>query len=156
MAIIGIDFDGTVVTHDFPKIGKDIGAVPVLKKLVENGHKLILFTMRSDIDEVTSDDYNIHKQGGKYLSEAVKWFMNNNVPLFGINENPEQHAWTTSPKPYCHIFSFHFSSFHPCHSHALSNTEQDFLFRIVKHIIYFFFAFSANHSHKNLFHNDLF
>lgn len=60
--------------------------------------------MRSDIDEVTSDDYNIHKQGGKYLSEAVKWFMNNNVPLFGINENPEQHAWTTSPKPYCHIY----------------------------------------------------
>lgn len=56
MAIIGIDFDGTVVTHDFPKIGKDIGAVPILKRLVDNGHKLILFTMRSDIDEVTSDD----------------------------------------------------------------------------------------------------
>lgn len=104
MAIIGIDFDGTVVTHDFPKIGKDIGAVPILKRLVENGHKLILFTMRSDIDEVTSDDYNIHKQGGKYLSEAVKWFMDNNIPLFGINENPEQHTWTTSPKPYCHIY----------------------------------------------------
>lgn len=31
MAIIGIDFDGTVVTHDFPKIGKDIGAVTILK-----------------------------------------------------------------------------------------------------------------------------
>lgn len=89
MAIIGIDFDGTVVTHDFPKIGKDIGAVTILKRLVENGHKLILFTMRSDIDEVTSDDYNIHKQGGKYLSEAVQWFMDNNIPLFGINENPE-------------------------------------------------------------------
>ena len=104
MAIIGIDFDGTVVTHDFPKIGKDIGAVPVLRKLVDNGHKLILFTMRSDIDEDTSDDYNIHKQGGKYLSEAVQWFMDNNIPLFGINENPEQRTWTTSPKPYCHIY----------------------------------------------------
>lgn len=92
MAIIGIDFDGTVVTHDFPKIGKDIGAVPVLRKLVDNGHKLILFTMRSDIDEVTSDDYNIHKQGGKYLSEAVQWFTDNDIPLFGINENPEQHT----------------------------------------------------------------
>lgn len=32
MAIIGIDFDGTVVTHDFPKIGKNIGAVPILKR----------------------------------------------------------------------------------------------------------------------------
>jgi hypothetical protein len=38
---INIDFDGTCVTHDFPNIGTDIG-IPVLKKLVANGHKLIL------------------------------------------------------------------------------------------------------------------
>lgn len=43
--IIAVDFDGTCVTHEFPKVGRDIGAVPVLRKLVENGHKLILFTM---------------------------------------------------------------------------------------------------------------
>lgn len=30
--ILGLDFDGTCVTHEFPKIGKDIGAIPVLKK----------------------------------------------------------------------------------------------------------------------------
>lgn len=30
---IVIDFDGTCVTHEFPLVGKDIGAVPVLKKL---------------------------------------------------------------------------------------------------------------------------
>lgn len=34
---IAIDFDGTCVSNDFPKIGKDIGAVPVLKELVEKG-----------------------------------------------------------------------------------------------------------------------
>lgn len=33
MAIIGIDFDGTVVTHDFPKIGKDIGARACIEKI---------------------------------------------------------------------------------------------------------------------------
>ena len=33
--VIGLDFDGTVVSHAFPGIGKDIGAVPILKKLVE-------------------------------------------------------------------------------------------------------------------------
>lgn len=44
--IIAVDFDGTCVTHDFPRVGKDIGAVPVLKELVECGHKLILHTMR--------------------------------------------------------------------------------------------------------------
>lgn len=43
-----LDFDGTVLTHDFPELGKDIGAIPVLKKIVANGHKLVLFTMRSD------------------------------------------------------------------------------------------------------------
>ena len=36
--IIAIDFDGTCVTHDYTRIGKDFGAVPVLKKIVENGH----------------------------------------------------------------------------------------------------------------------
>lgn len=48
--IIGIDFDGTCVTHEFPDVGKDIGATPVLKELTDKGHKLILFTMRSDIE----------------------------------------------------------------------------------------------------------
>lgn len=46
MAIIGIDFDGTVVTHDFPKIGKDIGAVPVLRN-----HPLLL-RKQKDITKV--------------------------------------------------------------------------------------------------------
>lgn len=33
--VINIDFDGTVVTHDYPKIGKNIGSIPVLKRLVK-------------------------------------------------------------------------------------------------------------------------
>ena len=44
--IIAIDFDGTCVTHEYPKIGKDIGAVDTLRALVAKGHKLILWTMR--------------------------------------------------------------------------------------------------------------
>lgn len=48
---IAIDFDGTCVTPEYPEIGKDIGAVPVLKRLVENGHKLILHTMRGEPKE---------------------------------------------------------------------------------------------------------
>lgn len=49
--IIAVDFDGTCVTYEFPKVGKDIGAVPVLKELVEKGHKIILYTMRSHPDK---------------------------------------------------------------------------------------------------------
>ena len=90
-----IDFDGTVVTHEFPRVGKDIGAVPVLKKLVANGHKLILFTMRSD-------RLFLNFNGGvrHVLDEAVKWFENNDIPLYGINTNPEQKDWTDSPKAF--------------------------------------------------------
>ena len=86
--IIGIDFDGTCVTHEFPDIGKDIGAIPVLRKLVENGHQLILFTMRSE----------------EYLEEAVRWFERNGIELYGIQTNPDQAKWTTSPKAYCQLY----------------------------------------------------
>ena len=85
---IAIDFDGTCVTHDYPRIGKDIHAIPVLNKLVSNGHKLILNTMRS----------------GKELDDAVNWFKENNIELFGINENPTQKTWTNSPKVYAHMY----------------------------------------------------
>lgn len=46
--IIAVDFDDTCVKHEFPRVGEEIGAVKVLKLLVANGHKLILWTMRSD------------------------------------------------------------------------------------------------------------
>lgn len=94
-----IDFDGTVVTHDFPKVGKDIGAVPVLRELVEKGHKLILFTMRSDVENVPSPEFP-GTFTGKYLTDAVTWFKKNNIPLYGVQSNPTQHKWTTSPKAY--------------------------------------------------------
>lgn len=90
MAFIVVDFDGTCVTHTFPGIGEDIGAVPVLKELVKNGHDLILFTMRSNKPE--SDQF--------YLLDAIEWFKKNDIPLFGIQTNPTQRTWTTSPKAY--------------------------------------------------------
>lgn len=101
---ICIDFDGTCVTHEFPKVGKDIGAMPVLNKIANAGHNLILFTMRSDIEEVTSNDYGIHKQAGNYLTDAVNWFKENNIKLYGININPSQTTWTKSPKAYGQLY----------------------------------------------------
>ena len=85
---IAVDFDGTCVTHDYPRIGKEIGAVKVLKRLVEAGHKLILNTMRS----------------GKELQDAIHWFNENEIELYGVNENPTQKRWTTSPKVYAHMY----------------------------------------------------
>jgi hypothetical protein len=102
---ICIDFDGTCVTHEFPKVGKDIGAVPVLKELVENGHKLILFTMRSDKHDnkgFSSCVPQIHN--GNFLTDAVNWFKQNDIPLHGIQINPQQTEWTTSPKAYGQLY----------------------------------------------------
>lgn len=102
--IFGIDFDGTCVTHEFPQIGKDIGAEPVLKAIVEAGHRLVLWTMRSDVDAPASTDPTIISKPGPYLTEAVNWFETRGIPLWGINNNPEQSSWTQSPKAYCNIY----------------------------------------------------
>jgi len=85
---IAIDFDGTCVTHEYPNIGRDIGAVPVLKRLVEAGHKLILNTMRS----------------GPQLEAAVNWFKDHDIPLYGVNEDPGQKEWTQSPKVFANMY----------------------------------------------------
>jgi len=101
MAILCIDFDGTCITHEYPLVGKDIGAVPVLKKLVEAGHQLILFTMRSNLEGISPVTEKIENGG---LQDAVNWFKDNDIPLFGINENPGQKDWTSSPKVYAHFY----------------------------------------------------
>lgn len=85
---IAVDFDGTCVTHEYPRVGKEIGAARVLSRLVEEGHKLILFTMRS----------------GESLVDAEKWFEIHGIPLYGIQTNPTQSSWTQSPKAYAHLY----------------------------------------------------
>ena len=96
--VIAIDFDGTCVSHEFPKVGKDIGAVPVLKKVVERGHKLILHTMRGDgqsfycgeLCKMEDVKNKVNPVAISILDDAVKWFFDNHIPLYGINNNPQQ------------------------------------------------------------------
>lgn len=88
MTIIAIDFDGTCVTHEYPRIGKEIGASYILRALVDNGCCLVLNTMRS----------------GKELAEAKEWFDEHNIPLYGLNATPGQTSWTQSPKVYAHLY----------------------------------------------------
>jgi hypothetical protein len=85
---IAIDFDGTCVSYEYPSVGKDIGAQAILKRIVENGGKLILWTMRS----------------GKQLDDAIEWFRANEIPLFGIQANPTQFTWTKSNKCYAKLY----------------------------------------------------
>ena len=90
---IVLDFDGTVVKHAYPAVGEDIGAVPILKRLVANGCNLLLNTMRS------------HDSAGvDTLQPALDWFEARGLPLYGVNENPTQREWTSSPKVYGNLY----------------------------------------------------
>lgn len=87
--IIAVDFDGTCVEHEYPHIGLDVeGAVETLRALNKEGHRIILNTMRS----------------GEKLEAAVKWFKERKIELWGVNKNPEQGEWTSSPKVYAHLY----------------------------------------------------
>lgn len=85
---IAVDFDGTCVKHKYPLVGEDVdGAVSVLKELVRKGHKIILYTMRN----------------GDTLDDAISWFIDNDIELWGINRNPEQYRWSPSSKVFANL-----------------------------------------------------
>lgn len=91
---ICVDFDGTLVDHRYPEIGEPVpGAINWLKKLQRHGAKIILFTMRSDTEVA-----------GPLLREAVDYLTKNGVKLYGVNRNPDQDRWTSSPKAYGDIY----------------------------------------------------
>tara|TARA_R110002096_G_C14661910_1_gene728308 strand:+ start:5550 stop:6011 length:462 start_codon:yes stop_codon:yes gene_type:complete len=105
--VFAVDFDGTCTAFAFPLVGKEIGAAPVLKELVANGHKIILFTMRSDKANPTSDSDEIMTTDlphNHFLTDAVNWFKSHDIPLYGINHNPGQETWTDSTKPYANYY----------------------------------------------------
>jgi hydroxymethylpyrimidine pyrophosphatase-like HAD family hydrolase len=73
---IAVDFDGTIVTHEYPNIGKEIPfAIQTLKMLQKDGHKLILWSVRE----------------GKLLNEAVQWCRKRGLEFYAINRDyPEE------------------------------------------------------------------
>lgn len=88
-----IDFDGTIVDHRYPDIGEPVpGAIKWLRKLQSSGALLILYTMRAD------------DPGRELLSDAVRYLQEEGIELFGINRNPHQDSWTSSPKAYGELY----------------------------------------------------
>lgn len=75
--VIAVDFDGTIVTHEYPKIGRDIPfAIDTLKRLQQNPQiQLVLWTVRE----------------GKELEEAVEYCKNKGLEFYAVNNNyPEE------------------------------------------------------------------
>lgn len=89
---IAVDFDGTIVDHEFPKIGKTKPfAFEALKELEKKGHRLILWTYRH----------------GEHLDAAVEFCKENGIEFYAVNKSyPEEQfdPETTSRKLDCDMF----------------------------------------------------
>lgn len=74
--VIAVDFDGTIVKHRYPEIGPEIPfAVETLLKLQDEGHKLILWSVRE----------------GELLDEAVEWCRVRGLEFYAVNRDyPEE------------------------------------------------------------------
>ena len=73
---IAVDFDGTIVEDEYPKIGKPIlFAFDTMKKLQDEGHRLILWTYRKE----------------KALDAAVQFCEDNGIIFYAVNKSfPEE------------------------------------------------------------------
>lgn len=73
---IAVDFDGTIVRHRYPAIGAEVPfAVQTLKMLAQEGHQLILWSVRE----------------GDLLQEAVDWCRERGLEFYAVNRDfPEE------------------------------------------------------------------
>ncbi|HZL08482.1 MAG TPA: hydrolase [Prolixibacteraceae bacterium] len=76
--VIAIDFDGTIVEHRYPFIGKIRPfAFETLEALQVKGHRLILWSHRA----------------GKKLDEAVKFCSAHGIEFYAVNKNYPEEVW---------------------------------------------------------------
>ena len=67
---IAVDFDGTIVEHRYPAIGKERPfATATLRQLMADGHKLLLWSVRE----------------GETLQEAIDWCKERGVRFYAAN-----------------------------------------------------------------------
>lgn len=70
--IFAVNFDGTIVEYEFPKIGKELpGAIDVMKELQIAGHKIIIWTCREN----------------EHIYEMMEWFNDMWFQPNAINKN---------------------------------------------------------------------
>ena len=69
---IAVDFDGTIVEHKYPEIGKEKPfAIQTLRTLQQEGNRIILFTSRE----------------GELLDDAVAYCHKKGLDFFAVNSN---------------------------------------------------------------------
>ena len=83
--IIAVDFDGTIVKHEYPRIGTEIPfAIDTLKRLQQSpDYQLILWTVRQGVE----------------LQEALDFCKNQGLEFYAVNSNyPEELAEYNEPR----------------------------------------------------------
>ena len=83
--IIAVDFDGTIVKHEYPKIGRELPfAIDTLKRLQQSPeYQLILWTVREGVE----------------LQEALEFCRNRGLEFYAVNSNyPEEDAEHNEPR----------------------------------------------------------
>lgn len=79
--VIAVDFDGTIVEHRYPEIGKEIPfATATLRQPIVDGHELILWTVRE----------------GELLNDAVEYCRKRGVTFFAVNRDFEEEDGSNS------------------------------------------------------------
>jgi hypothetical protein len=88
--IIAVDFDGTVVEHAYPRIGRPIPfAIETLLQLQKDGHTLVMWSVRS----------------GSLLQEAVDYCESKGLKFYAANKNhPEEDPAKASRKLDADLF----------------------------------------------------
>ena len=78
---IAVDFDGTIVDHKYPEIGKEKPfAIETLIQLQQEGNRLILWTSRE----------------GELLEAAIKFCHDRGLDFYAVNSNQPRGALFTS------------------------------------------------------------
>ena len=79
---IAVDFDGTIVEHRYPEIGKERPfAIATLKRLQKERHLLILWSVRE----------------GKRLQEAVDYCRERGLEFYAVNSNDPDSTHSNHP-----------------------------------------------------------
>lgn len=80
---IYLDFDGTVVEHAYPIIGApNPGAIDVIGALQQNGHKIVLNTLRADLNDGSLEEAMAYLNSDEHgMDEIIHFELKKLDPL---------------------------------------------------------------------------
>jgi len=87
--IFAVDFDGTIVDHEFPEIGDERPfAIDTLKALQAQGHKIVIWTCR----------------GEPYITPLIEWLEARGFKPDAINSNVIDVTGYADPKIVADVY----------------------------------------------------